>query len=126
VPVRITENGPTVPKPKDAKPTDKFLGLSERCLLANMIPTITANAYDTYCPSQKDNVKKLICMKCEIQFTSAAAVTRHKRGGGCEDASIEVDDSDTEDELEVVEEEDEAPMMNIFDLMKNPEFIADL
>ena len=34
--------------------------------------------------------------------------------------------SDTEDELEVVEEEDEAPMMNIFDLMKNPEFIADL
>ena len=36
------------------------------------------------------------------------------------------ENSDTEDELEVVEEEDEAPMMNIFDLMKNPEFIADL
>ena len=48
-------------------------------------------------------------------------------GGGGGQKQIWISkNSDTEDELEVVEEEDEAPMMNIFDLMKNPEFIADL
>ena len=47
-------------------------------------------------------------------------------GGGGQKQIWTSENSDTEDELEVVEEEDEAPMMNIFDVMKNPEFIADL
>ena len=101
MPVRITEEGPKIPKPKDVRSTDKFVGLSERSLLTHAVPNIRAEAYDFYCPSVKD-VQKLICNNCDIMFTSAAAVKRHQRGGGCEDVIDEMDNITDEDEDEAL------------------------
>ena len=94
--------------------------------------------YDTYCPSVKSAVKQRVCNLCGIYFPSIAAVKRHKAGKGCEEGEsdkeaasddgndyVEEVDRSSDSEAEFMEEEDQCPVLNIFELLQNPTFVED-
>jgi len=101
--------------------------------------------YDLYCPSLAHaGISKRICKACELYMPSVAAVTRHRKEGGCpgrlidmnQDRQPNVDAAD--DELQDHEEPDDAHdsqttvrdgsqdmppsavMRNIFDILNTP------
>lgn len=96
-PVRLTSLGPKVPEPADVTSDDKFMSLWQRQAI-NLKPK-SAEAYievpyDMYCPSvQGQALKSRICGSCQLYLPSAAAVSRHRRSGGCRcDEAILTDD----------------------------------
>jgi hypothetical protein len=86
-PVRLTSLRPKVPEPGDVTSDDKFMSLWQRQAM-NLKPksaeVYTKVPYDLYCPSvDAKALKSRICRSCQLYLPSAAAVTRHKRFGGC-------------------------------------------
>lgn len=86
-PMRITGKGPLIPEPAHVQPTDKFMTLWQR--LATTLTPAAASAYesqvpyDLYCPTVTKELDKRCCRSCKLYMPSKAAVTRHRRHGGC-------------------------------------------
>ena len=91
-----------------------------------------------YCPSVKSAVKQRVCNLRGIYFPSIAAVKRHKAGTGCEEAEYddeegsddgdnyeEEEDRNDDTEVELVDGENECPVLNIFELLQNTTFVED-
>ena len=75
-----------------------------------------------------------------MEFTSQsiAAVKQHKAGKGCEEGEYddeegsddgdnyeEEEDRNDDTEVELVDGENECPVLNIFELLQNPTFVED-
>ena len=72
------------------------------------------------------NLEQRVCPQCGIYNPSIAALTRHQRGAVCTYDSND-DERDSGSETEVIEKEahaneDTAPIVNIFELLRNPAF----
>ena len=90
-----------------------------------------------YYPSVKSAVNQRVCNLCEIYFPSIASVKGHKAGKGCEaeyddeggsddgDNYEEEEDRNDDTEVELVDGENECPVLNIFELLQNPTFVED-
>ena len=130
-PFRQSSSGPVIPKKAAVKKTDLFLDLWRRLALSNIIPPSKYDElpYDYYCPSV-NKIDARICKGCGIYYPSAAAVNRHRRGKGCGIVDSDEDFEEVADEVVIVdevvdEEEDRAPIINIFELLANPAFVDD-
>ena len=76
--IRREEGGPSVPGPSDVKATDQFAGLWQRMAMQKV--RAVDGPYDEYCPSVEKEITNRVCKHCSGYFTSAAAVTRHRKG----------------------------------------------
>ena len=134
------DGGPTVPPVSQVKTTDHYAGLWQRIAISNLVPLHNHQIlpYVMYCPSVKSAVKQRVCNLCGIYFPSIAAVKRHKAGKGCEEGEsdkeaatdddndyVEEVDRSSDSEAEFMEEEDQCPVLNIFELLQNPTFVED-
>ena len=79
--------------------------------------------YDSYCPSLKTKVQQRVCKNCDIYYPSIAALKRHFKF--CSGKELEIGESDGEEEGPEEVENDEAPVINIFDMLTNSPFIED-
>ena len=137
---RQDPGGPTVPPVSQVKTTDRYADLWHRIAVNNLVPL---NDYETlpldmYCPSVKSAVKQRVCNLYGIYFPSIAAVKQHKAGKGCEEGEYddeegsddgdnyeEEEDRNDDTEVELVDGENECPVLNIFELLQNPTFVED-
>ena len=133
VPVRPDLGGPIVPSANQSKPSDRFPDLSKRNSIKQLIPQNRYKniSYDMYCPSVKSKMKDRVCKDCGIYYPSVAAVKRHRVGNGCENHSdqeeqeqIITEDGEEEDEERAIDDE-ECPILNIFDILQDSAFIDD-
>ena len=78
--IRRDEGGPSVPEPSEVKATDQFAGLWQRMAMTRV--RAVDGPYNEFCPSVQKEISNSnrICKHCHTYFTSAAAVTRHRRG----------------------------------------------
>ena len=121
-----TQAGPQVPLRNKEKASDTFPNLDMRVLL-NKIDGIPSMPHDRYCPSVQKNLERRVCPQCGIYYPSIAALKQHQRGAPCAYDSND-DERDSGSETEVIEKEaraneDTAPIVNIFELLRNPAFI---
>ena len=125
VKMRRTQAGTQVPLPNDDKASDTFSNLGMRVLLDKIV-RIPRMPHDQYCPSVQKNVERRVCPQCGIYYPSIAALKLYQRSAACPYGSD--DQRDGGSEIEVTEEEarfneDTAPIVNIFELLRNPAFI---
>ena len=78
-------------------------------------------------PSVQKNLEWRVCPQCRIYYPSTAALKPRQWDAACVYDSND-DERDSESETEVIEEEartneDTAPLVNIFELLRNPAFI---
>ena len=137
IPVRQIAGGPTVPSTTDVKASDQFANLWKAISINGLIPKskFKEMPYDSYCPSVKGLVQKRVCKACHIYYPSIAACDRH-RDKGClalqeapeaedqEENVVTVSEGEGEEVAEK-NEDDVAPVLNIFELLQNNEFIYD-
>ena len=66
LPVPITENELTVPRPKDVKLIDKLHDLWQRMVIQPLIPKTgyPEIPYEMYCPTIQNDIAKRICKDC--------------------------------------------------------------
>ena len=128
VPVRQTHGGPSVPRVNDVKLTDKFPGLWRRLAINELIPASKYSPlpYDTYCPSVKVDVPRRTCNMCEVYYPSIAAKQRHQKACHVEvdEECADDDEVKSDDDNSAVLGEDEAPVLNIFELLKLSTFMG--
>ena len=82
--------------------------------------------YGLYYPSLKTKVKNRVCKQFGIYYPSIVARQRHRQYGcGLEVLGNKVIDEEEENSETVVVDgdEDHAPVMNIYELLMNSEFI---
>ena len=131
---------PTVPPVSQVGTTDRYADLWQRIVVNNLVPLNDYEIlpYDMYCPRVKSAVKQRVCNLCEIYFPSIVAVKRHKAGTDCEEAEYddeegsddgdsyeEEEDRNDDTEVELVDEENEFPVLDICELLQNPTFVED-
>ena len=115
-----------MPSVNDTRPTDRFLGLWERNIVDPLVPNnkYSALSYDSYCPSVKMKVTKRSCKKCDNYYPSIAALKRHHKVCSSRTDTVDEDSSDEEaQQITEVEMEEEAPIMNKFDILQNNAFV---
>ena len=133
-PVPFSENELSVPKPRDVKPSDKFLELSKWMAIQSLIPKngYPEILYSIYCPTLKKNIDKWICKDCKTYFPSAAAVNWHRRSDGCPglvDVVANISENEEEENEEVERQEAQpsvsntAPILNICEILAHMSFI---
>ena len=120
-----TQAGPQVPLSNDEKASNTFPNLGIRVLLDKIVG-IPGMPHDGYCPSVLKNLERRVCPQCGNYYPSIAALKRHHRGAACAYDSND-DERDSGLETEVIEKEaraneDTAPIVNIFELLRNPAF----
>ena len=121
-----TQAGPQVPLPNDEKVSDIFHNFGMRVLLDKIVG-IPSMPHDRYCPSVQKNLEQRVCPQCGIYHPSIAALKRHQRDAACAYDSND-DKRDSGSETEIIEEEaraneDTVPIINIFELFRNPAFV---
>ena len=90
-------------------------------------------SYDLYCPSLKVKVKNRVRKQCGIYYPSTAARKRHRQDG-CglevlgnkvidEEEGISHEGEENSEILVAVGDADHAPIINIYELLMNSEFI---
>ena len=72
----------------------------------------------------KTKVTKRVCKKCDIDYPSIAALKQHHkvRSSGIDTMDEESSDKEVE-QITEVETEEEALIMNIFDILQNSAFV---
>lgn len=131
VKMRRTQAGPEVPLPSDEKASDFFPNLGTRLLLDKMIG-VPNMPHDRYCPSKQKNLDRRVCPECGIYYPSMAALKRHQKGAGCAGHVDADNEPESDSETEVIgaeahaDEDDRAPILNIFELLQNPVFTEDV
>ena len=133
--VPITENELSVPKPRDAKPTDEFPDLWKRMATQPLIPK-TGYAeipYSMYCPTVQKDIAKRIFKDYGTYFPSHAAVKRHRKGNGYPIlvgvVDVNVSENEEEENVEFEREEaqpsalNKAPILNVFETLAEMPFI---
>ena len=84
----------------------------------------SALPYNSYCPSVKKKVTKRVCKKCDIYYPSISVLTRHHKVCSSRIDTVGEDSSDEEvKQITKVEMEEEAPIMNIFDILQSSAFV---
>ena len=86
--------------------------------------------YDEFCPSVHKDIPKRVCQHCQVYFTSAAAVGRHRKG--CPSLcgipipkpTVLLDEEEEEDEVaqegERDVDDDMMPVISIEDILNRP------
>ena len=125
VPFQQLGQGLEVLSINDAKPTGHFLGLWKYNIVDSLVPNSKYSTlpYDSYRPSVKTKVTKRICKKCDIYYSSIAVLKQHHKV--CSSRIVTVDEESSNEEVKQitdVEMEEEAPIMNIFDILQNSAF----
>ena len=126
VPLQQSGEGPEVPSVNDARHTDLFLGLWKRNIVDLFVPNSRYSAlpYDSYCLSVMTKVTKRVCKKCDIYYPSIGALKQHQKV--CSSGIDTVDEESSDEEFEQITEaemEEEALIMNIFDILQNSAFV---
>ena len=137
IPVRQIPEGPVVPNVNDVKPSDRFVDLWKAKSVQQLIPKSGFGEipYDLYYPSLKTKVKNRVCKGCDIYYSSIAACKCH-RSHGCKsvleelyEASFSEDGEQDQNDVTVVDDDDDdddcPPVLNIFELLMNSEFVDD-
>ena len=125
VKMHCTQAGLQVPLTNDVKASDNFPNLGIRVLLYKIIG-IPSMPHDRYCPNVEKNLEGRVRLQYGVYYPSIAALKQHQRGTACVYDSND-DERDSGSETEVIEEEaraneDTAPIVNIFELLRNPVF----
>ena len=110
----------------DARPTDRFLGLWKHNIVDPLVPNSKYSTLpcDSYCPCVKTKVTKRVCKKCDIYYPSIAVLKQHHKV--CSSGIDTTDKKSSDEEVEQITEvemEEEAPIMNIFDILQNSVFV---
>ena len=135
---------PAVSSVSDVKANDRFVDLWKRIGIQQLIPNsgFSQMPYDFYCTSLKAKVKNRVCKQCGIYYPSIAARKGH-REDGCglevlgnkdsissyilgiddEEEDISHEEEETSEILIADGDEDHAPIINIYELLMNSEFI---
>ena len=131
---QITE-GPVFPSVSDVKTSDRFVDPCKHIGIQQLIPNsgFSQTPYDLYCASLKGKVKNRVCKQCGIYYASIAARKRHRQDG-CglevlgnkvidEEEDISHEEEENSEILVADGDDDHAPIINIYELLMNSEFI---
>ena len=132
--VALISKGSVVPSVSDVKASDRFVDLWKRIGIQQLIPNsgFTQIPYDLYCPSLRAKVKNRVYKQSGIYYQSIAARKRHRQDGcglevlGNKVIAEEEDSLEEEENSEILVangDDDHAPIINIYELIMNNEFI---
>ena len=132
--MRQIHEEPAAPSVSDVKASDRFVDLWKRIGIQQLIPDsgFTQIPYDLYCPSLRAKVKNRVYKQCGIYYQSIAARKRHRQDGcglevlGNKVIAEEEDSLEEEENSEILvanSDDDHAPIINIYELLMNNEFI---
>ena len=126
---------PAVSSVSDVKASDRFVKLWKRIGIQQLISNsgFIQMPDDLHCPSLKAKVKKRVYKQCGIFYPSIAARKRHRQDG-CglellgnkiidEEEDISHEEEENSEILVVDGDDDHAPIINIYELLMNSEFI---